>query len=98
MSAFHVADQPYDRATMLKRRQQFAVVNVEHLGGRAQHLGRLLHLGRPPLRQLTAGHLPMADVAVGDRDQLHVMPLPCPQDAGAARLELRVVRVRSETR
>ena len=81
---------------VLQRGQQFAVVNVEHLGRDAQQLRRLLHLGRAALRQRSARDLPVADVAVGDRDELDVMPERRPLGGHARRLELGIVGMRAE--
>ena len=51
MSAFQFADQPHDLLAIFERRQQFAVVDVQHFRGGAQDLGGLLDFGRAPLRQ-----------------------------------------------
>ena len=59
-------------------------------------LGRLLHFGRAPLGQRSAGHSPVADVAVGDRDELDVMAQRGPLGRHAAGLELAVVRMRAK--
>ena len=61
------------RPAILQRRQQFAVVDVEHFRGDAEDLGRFLHFGLAAIGQRAAGHAPVPDVAVGDRHELDVM-------------------------
>ena len=85
MSAFHCADQPGDLLAVLQRRHQLAVVDVEHLGGDAKP-GGLLDFRRSPLGQRSAGHPPVADVAVGDRDELDVVAQRGPLGGRAADL------------
>ena len=62
----------------------------------AEDLGRRLDLGLAALRQRLLADLPVADVAVGDRHELDVVPGLRPLDRGAAGLELGVVRVGPE--
>ena len=64
------ANEPGDRAPVLQRRLELAVVDVEHLRGDAEDLRGLLHLGGAPARERAAGLAPVPDVAVGDRDEL----------------------------
>ena len=66
-------------------------------GGDAQHLvAHAADLRRAALGERAAGLLPVADVAVGDGDELHVMPEPRPLRRGAAGLELRIVGMSAE--
>ena len=51
---------------------------------------------RPPLGQRAAGHLPVADVAVGHRAEQHVMAQLGPLRPAAAGLVLRVVGMGAE--
>ena len=93
---FPVADQPGNRASIFERRFQLAIVNVEHLDRRAPALGTLFDLGRSTQGERSAGHVPVADVAIRDRDQLHMMPGLRPHRCRAAALELGIIRVSSE--
>ena len=91
-----VANEPGHRAAVLERRHQLAVVDVEHLGLDAEDPRALRDFRLAPLRQRPAGALEVADVAVGHRDELHLVPGGGPQRRHAARLQLGVVRVRAE--
>jgi hypothetical protein len=48
-------------------------MDIEHLDRIAHDLGGLPEFQRPTPGQRTTGHLPMADVAIGGRDEFHVM-------------------------
>ena len=91
-----VADQPCDRAAMLERRLQFAVVDVEHLRGDLEDACRFLDFVLAALGERAAGHLPVPDVAVGDGDELDVMPELRPLRRGAAGLQLAIIRMGAE--
>src|SRR5215813_4690991 len=67
-------DEPCDHAPVLERRQDFAIMDVQHFGGYAETAAYFHHLFRAALRQRAAGHLPVTDVAVGRRNQLDVVP------------------------
>ena len=56
----------------------------------------LLRLGGPPARERTAGLAPVADVAVGDRDELDLVAERRPLGGGAGDPELAVVGMRAE--
>jgi hypothetical protein len=91
-----MADQPRERAAVLQRRFEFAVVDVEHHALDAEDLVRLVHLGLAPFRQRPARFAPVADVTIRDGDEEHVMPLLRPQRGGAADLDLAIIRMRAE--
>ena len=91
-----VANEPRDGAAVLQRRLELAVVDVEHLRGDAEDLRRLLHLRRAAARERTAGLPPVPDVAVGDGDELDVMPERRPLRGRPADPQLGVVRMRAE--
>jgi hypothetical protein len=76
--------------------RRFSIVNVEDFGFDSQVLGGLIDFGRAALRQRAAGDLPMADVAVGDRNEFDVMTQGGPFGRHAAGLVLGVVRMRAE--
>ena len=77
-------------------RQQLAVVDIEHLGLDAQDLGALLDLGRPAASEDGAGHLVVADVAVGHADELDLVAQLGPPRGRAAGFELAVVGMGAE--
>ncbi len=90
------ADQPRHRLAVLERRHQFAVVNVHHVGLDAENPRALRHFRLAPPRQRSAGGSEMADVAVGHRDELHLVPGGGPLRRDAARLQLGVVGMCAE--
>ena len=91
-----VADEPRDGAAVLERRLQLAVVDVEHLRGDPEDFRRLLHFRGAAARERPAGIPPVPDVAVGDGDELDVMPERRPLRGRPADPELGVIRMRAE--
>ena len=61
-----------------------------------QDLGALLDLGRPPPGEDGAGHLVVADVAVGHADELDLVAELRPARGGPAGVELAVVGMGAE--
>ena len=61
-------------ATHFQRGQQFAVVIIEHVVLDPDAASGLLRFRAPALGQNPAALLVMAGVAVGDGDELHLMP------------------------
>ena len=59
----------------------------------AEDLGRFPDFGGSPLGQRAAGHGKVADVAVGDRNELDMVSQGRPQDAATADTLFGVVRV-----
>ena len=96
MSAFHSRMSADDLLAVLQRRLQLAVVDVEHLRCRAEDLRAGRDFRRPPLGQRAAGHLPVADVAVGHRAEQHMMPLLGPLGPAAAGFVFGVVGMGAE--
>ncbi len=90
------ADQGDDRAPVLERRQQLAVVVVEQLVADADHGRRRQRLGAAALDQLRAGHLLVPGVAVGERDEQDLVALLGVERRHAASRELAVVGVGAE--
>ena len=88
-----VADETGDGAAILECGLELAVMDVEHVGGDAQDARALLHFVVAALRQRAAGLAEVADVAVGHRDELHLVALRCPERGHACRFQLGVVRV-----
>ena len=66
------------------------------MGLDAEDLRALLDFCFPPPSQRPAGALEMSDVAVGHRDELHLVARRRPQRRHAARLQLGVVGMRAE--
>ena len=62
----------------------------------AEHLGRGRRLRRAPLGERAAGHLPVADVAVGHGDELHVMAQLRPLGRRAAGFVFGIVGMGAE--
>ena len=91
-----LADETDDFAAVLQCRLQLAVVNVEDLHGDAQHFCRRFHFGFAPQEQGPSGLPPVTNVAIGDGNELHAMPLPRPQSSGAAGSDFAIVRVCAE--
>ncbi len=90
------ADEPHDLPPDLERRLQLAVVVVEDLGLDPVDAGGGLHFGLPALRQRPSRHPVVADVAVCDRDELHLVAEGRPLRRDAASVELAVVGVGPE--
>lgn len=90
---FPFTDEPGDEPAVLEGGQQLAVVDVEDLGGDAQDLVGLLGLGFAAVGQGSPGLPPVADVAVGNGDQLHVMSFGGPEGGDAADLDFAIIRV-----
>src|SRR5262245_26759767 len=88
-----LSDQPGDGPTIFNRRQQLAVVNVQHLRLNAERLGASFHFRRAPERQRPAGHREMADVAVGSRHEFYLVPLRGPLRGHACRFQFAIIRV-----
>ena len=76
--------------------RQLAVVDIEHLGFDSQNLGALFDLGRAATSEMGAGHLMVADVAVGHADELDLVSQLGPPRGGAACFQLAVVGMGSE--
>ncbi len=91
-----VADEARHRAAVLERGLEFAVMDVEHVGGDAEDAGALLDLGVPALGQRATSLAEVADVAVRHRDELHLVPLRGPERRHPGGLQLRVVRMGAE--
>jgi len=91
-----LADDADDLLPVLQRRHQFAIVNVEHLSLCADEGIRFFHFGEPPLRQRSTRRLPVADVAIGHRHELHVMAEFYPLRRRAARSVLCIIRMCAE--
>src|SRR5688572_30111968 len=80
-----VADDTDDLAATIERRQQLAVMIVEHQRLDPQRLGRSTRLGTPDGGKLGAAQRLMAGIAVGDRDKTGPPTAPgeeCSQPAG----------------
>jgi hypothetical protein len=90
------ADESGDFAAVLQVRFQFAVVDVEHLGGDTEKARGLHYLRQPAFGQRTARLAPMADVAIGDGDEFHLVSFGGPHRRGAAGLDFTVVRMGAE--
>ena len=90
------ANQAGEGAAILDGRQQFAIMNVQHLGDDSQPLVSGVDFGFAPHGQRPARVAPVADVAVGDRDQFYVMSFGRPHRADATGLKLAVVRMGAE--
>jgi hypothetical protein len=84
-------DQPDDLLPNVQRRHQFSVVDVEHVDVGSQDLGSLLDFLLAAQRQRPAGLAPVADVAIGHRDELDVVPLSSPHRPDAPGLQFAVV-------
>jgi len=91
-----VADQAGDRAAVLERGHELAVVNVEHLVLDAENARAFGDFGLAALRERPAGLLEVADVAVGHGDELHLVAACGPERRHAARLELGIVGMGAE--
>ena len=91
-----IPDLARDHAAIFERRLELAVVDVEHVGRDAENARALLDFLVAALCQRSAGLLEVADVAVGHRDKLHLVPLGGPQRGHACGLELRVVGMRAK--
>ena len=89
-------DEPGHRLAVFERRRQLAVVNVHDFSLDAENAGAFGDLGGTPPREGTAGGGEVADVAVGHRDELHLVPGRRPERRDAARLELGIVWMRAE--
>ncbi len=90
------ADLPRDLAAVFERGHQLAVVVVEDDGGRAEDLCGFLDFLVAALGERAAGHPPVADVAVGDRDERYRVPAGGPHRRDAAGLQFAIVRVGAE--
>ena len=86
-----LAHRAGERAAILQRRQQFAVVNVEHATGGAEDFGCRFHFGLAALGQRRAGHAVVPKIAVGGRDEFDVMSQRCPSRRRAAGVHFRVI-------
>ena len=91
-----LADHADDLLAVLQRRHQFAIVNVEHLRLRADQCIRLLHFRESSLRKRATRRLPVADVTIRHRHELHVMAELCPLRRCAAGSVLRIIRMRAK--
>src|SRR5947209_8615119 len=91
-----LTDQAGDGAAVLQSRQQFAVMNVQHLRGDAENLGGFLNLGGSPSSQGPARLAPVTDVAVGHGHKFNMMSLRGPQGGSPSGLQLAIVRMSAE--
>ncbi len=91
-----LANQPGEHLAIFECRQDFAVVDVEHFGGYAEHRGGRLHLVGPPDGQRAAGHAPVTDIAIGRGDELDQVAAGGPEARHAPAANLAVVRMRAE--
>ncbi len=96
MSAFQSRMSLRDRAPILERRLEFAVVDVEHLRGDAENPRRFQRLRGAPAGQWPAGLAPVSDVAVGDGDEFHLMSERRPLRGRPREAQLVVVGMRPE--
>src|SRR5207245_8801198 len=78
-------------------RQEFAVVDIQHLGRDAENLGGLLNFGGSATRQRSARFAPVTNVAVGDGDKFDMMSLGGPHGGRSARLQFAIVRMSAKT-
>ena len=91
-----LADLPDDLSAHVQIGQQLAVMVVEDDVLDADPTAGLLRLGAPPCAKLRAALLLMAGIAVGDRDEAHVMPGGRPLRGHAACVQIAVVGMRTE--
>src|SRR5690606_11235956 len=93
---FPLANEAHDLAPRLEVRHELAVVDVEDLGLDPEDARGLLHLARASLGERAAGLVPVPDVAVRERDELHVMARFRPERRDTADLDLAVIGMRAE--
>jgi hypothetical protein len=91
-----VANQVRNFLARFEIGHQLAVVDIEHVGVDAERLVARLDFGLPPLRQRTARHGEVSDVAVGQRHEFHLRTLRGEQRARPRELQLRVIWMRAE--
>ena len=89
-----IADQSNDRATVFERRRQLAVGIVHDLDRRSQ----VFEASSTSLRRCKrpASLAPMADVAIGDRDERMQMALRGPHRPSPADRKFAIVGMRAE--
>src|SRR4029453_15682679 len=93
---FPFTDEPADRAPVLHRHHEFAVVDVQDLGLDAENCGALFHFSRAPQREWTTGDPPVSDGAVRAGNELDMVPQRRPLRSRASGRKLAVVRVGAE--
>ncbi len=71
-------------------------MNVKDFGFDAEDFRALFDLGGSALGEGTACHTPVANIAIGARDELDVMSLSGPHGGDTAGAELIVVGMRAE--
>src|SRR5262249_57758180 len=92
-----LADEAGDDLAVGQGRLQLAVVDVHDLGLDAERLVGGLDLGLTAAGEGRAGLAPVADVPVGDGDELHLVSLGGPHRPDAASLQFAIVRMGPET-
>ncbi len=90
------ADEPRHRLAVFERGRQFAVVDVHHFGLDPENAGAFGDFRLAPACQRAAGRAEVADVAVGHRDELDLVPGRSPERRDAARLQLGIVGMGAE--
>ncbi len=89
-------NQSRDLLAVLKRRQEFTVVDVKDFSRRADSSCCFLHFRSTSFRKRTACHPPMTDVTVGDRNKFDMMALLSPFNGRPCHLELAIIGVSSK--
>ena len=90
------ADDLGDEFAVFEGGEQFAVVDVEHLGSDTPFGGAGFGFGVAALGEFAAGVAPVADVAIGDGAEFDVVAELGPFDGGATGFVFGVVGVGSE--
>ena len=96
MSACHSRIRFGDLLPCFEVRHQLAVVNVQHVGRHTELGMACLDLRLAPLRQRTAGLREVADVAIGQCDQLDLMSLRGEERRRPREFQFGIVGVRAE--
>src|ERR1700741_2110 len=71
-------------------------MNVQNLADHAQHLLSRLAFGSAPAPQRAPCLAPVADVAIGNGDELNMVPEARPHGSHSSGLELAIIRMSAE--
>src|SRR5262249_44728194 len=85
-----------DRAPVVQGYHQFAIVDIQDFNRYSEDLCSFFHLFFASKGEGSAGFLPVANVAVGDRNKFYVMSFSCPHGRNTAGLQFAIVRMCAE--
>ncbi len=91
-----LSDESDDGSAVFEGGGDFAVVDIEDLGGGAEDFGAGFDFASASEGEWSAGLAPVSDVAVGGGDEFDVVSLGGVEGADAADLQFAVIGVRAE--